>query len=102
MEDEEFTQKPSILTPECENMLEEALDYITVDSPKQAEIMQNQFSKIRRSLERMPGIGTKYKNGMRRIMLGKFRYFVYYREQETEIYIVGIQHTSRGTEFSEN
>jgi hypothetical protein len=84
MEDEESVIKPSILTPECDVMLEEALDYITVDSPRQAEIMQHQFSRIRKILERMPGIGTRCENGMRKIMLGKFRYFIYYREFSEE------------------
>jgi len=52
-------------------------------------------------LEAMPGIGTKYKNGMRKIRLGKFRYNIYYRENENNIDILGIWHTSRGTEFEE-
>jgi len=50
----------------------------------------------------MPGIGTRYKNGMRKANLGKFRrYNIYYKESETNIEVVGIWHTSSGTEFEE-
>jgi len=53
-------------------------------------------------LEKAPWIGTKHKNGMRQIKLGKFSYNIYYREKETEIEILGIWHTRRGTEFEDN
>ncbi|MDR2731914.1 MAG: type II toxin-antitoxin system RelE/ParE family toxin, partial [Fibromonadaceae bacterium] len=69
---------------------------------KQAAIMRLQFFSITKLLERMPGIGMKYKNGMRKIQLGKFRYFIYYRVKEKEIEVVGIWHTSRGSEFTED
>jgi plasmid stabilization system protein ParE len=82
-------------------MLNEALRYLVKKSLKQAWIMHDQFYELLSKLERQPGLGTRYKNGMRRIMLGKFRYLIYYKETETEIEIVGIQHTSMGTEFSE-
>jgi plasmid stabilization system protein ParE len=50
----------------------------------------------------MPGIGTKHKKGTKKIQLGKFRrYNIYYREKENEIEILGIWHTSRGTEFED-
>jgi plasmid stabilization system protein ParE len=99
MEDDDFIRKPSVLTFECEEMLEEALDYIASDSQKQAEIMQERFSEIRRILETMPGIGTIYQNGMRKIKLGKFRYNIFYVERKDIIEILGIWHTSRGTAF---
>jgi len=102
MENDGLTKKSAFLTPRCEELLEEALTYIAVDSPRQAEIMEEQFSETRRIIERMPGIGTKYGKGMRRTGLGKFRkYNVYYREKENLIEILGIWHTSRGTEFEE-
>jgi len=50
----------------------------------------------------MPELGTIYKNGMRKFKLGKFRYNIYYRENKTTIDILGIWHTSRGTEFEES
>jgi plasmid stabilization system protein ParE len=93
--------KPAYTTPECDLMLKEAAAYIEESSPKQAEIMLEKFRKIKNMLEVFPEIGTRYKNGMRKIQLGKFRYFVYYKVEEEKVKIVGIQHTSRGTEFSE-
>jgi plasmid stabilization system protein ParE len=93
--------KPVINSLECEEMLNEALAYVAKNSLKQARIMHDQFFNVLSILERMPGIGTKYKNGMRKIRLGKFRYNIFYREKESEIEIVGIWHTSRGTDFEE-
>jgi hypothetical protein len=39
---------------------------------------------------------------MRAIKLGKFSYNIFYRENDTDVDILGIWHTSRGTEFEEN
>jgi plasmid stabilization system protein ParE len=102
MGEDELVEKPTNIFPECEEMVKEALDYITVNSPQQAEIMDKQFHKVLSMIGRQPGLGTRYKNGMRRIMLGKFRYFIYYKETETEVEILGIQRTSMGKEFSEH
>jgi len=93
--------KPAIPTNECMEMLAEVLDYMEENSPKQANIMFEQFFKAMQIIEIMPGIGTKYKNGMRNIKLGKFRYNIYYREKETETEVLGIWHTSRETNFEE-
>jgi plasmid stabilization system protein ParE len=93
--------KQAHTTAECDIMLEEAVEYIANNSTKQAEIMLEKFREIKNLLEAFPEIGTKYKNGMRKIQLGKFRYFIYYRVKEKETEIVGIWHTSRGEEFSE-
>jgi len=101
IEDDELQIKPAKPTRECEEMLDEALAYIAENSQTQAEIMRKKFFKILRILECMPGIGTIYKNGMRKILLGKFRYNIFYREKENEIEILGIWHTSRGAEFAE-
>jgi plasmid stabilization system protein ParE len=100
---ESLERKPARYTLRLAKQLEKAINYLYDNyAPTQAEIMGRQFFNTVRNLERQPGLGTRYKNGMRRIMLGKFRYFIYYREKETEIEIVGIQHTSMGAEFSDN
>ncbi|MDR2579995.1 MAG: type II toxin-antitoxin system RelE/ParE family toxin [Fibromonadaceae bacterium] len=103
MINDDLERKPAIISEECLEMLQEAIIYLkeTALAPDQAEIMKSQFFKMVRMLERMPGLGVIYKNGMRRFMLGKFRYQIYYKELEDEIEIVGIWHTSRGTEFED-
>jgi plasmid stabilization system protein ParE len=101
-DNDEMQIKPAITTLECEDMLNEALAYSAKNySLKQAEIMHNKFYSVLEQLENMPGIGTKLKNGMRKFPLGKYPYYIYYRENEDYISIRGIWHTSRGTEFSE-
>ncbi|MDR3000022.1 MAG: type II toxin-antitoxin system RelE/ParE family toxin [Fibromonadaceae bacterium] len=96
----DLERKPVRYTLRLAKQLEEAINYLHNNyAPAQAEIMGRQFFKSVRLLEVMPGIGTIYKNGMRKIRLGKFRYNIFYRELEAEIEILGIWHTSRGTDF---
>ncbi|MCL2102229.1 MAG: type II toxin-antitoxin system RelE/ParE family toxin [Fibromonadales bacterium] len=96
-------EKPARPTAKCLELLERAMEYIAKDSPQQAEILHRQFYEKISGIETMPGIGTPYKNGMRKTGLGKFRrYNIYYREKETEIEILGIWHTSKGAEFTES
>jgi len=82
-------------------MLDEAITYLRERFPKAAEKMGNRFFKIIDLLEIMPELGTKHKKGMRKFLLGKFNYNIYYRELETEIEIIGIWHTSKGTDFAD-
>ena len=99
----DLENKLTIITERCLEMLDEAVIYLreTALVPEQAEIMNNQFFKAVKLLEVMPGIGTKYKNGMRKIRLGKFRYNIFYIESKAKIEILGIWHTSRGTDFED-
>jgi plasmid stabilization system protein ParE len=101
IDEDELRKKPVRTNKRCEKMLDDAIKYIEQDSPKQAAIMRSQFFKVMRMLETMPGIGSRYKKGMRKFLLGKFPYYVYYKEMARHTKIVGIQHTSRGTEFEE-
>jgi plasmid stabilization system protein ParE len=101
----DFTEarKPAIIASICETQVDQAVKYLEDNyAPKQAALLRSEFLKIVKLLEIMPGLGTKYKNGMRKANLGKFRrYNIYYKESETNIEIVGIWHTSRGTDFEE-
>jgi hypothetical protein len=90
--DDEIERKPAKITLRCA----EAFYY-----PRQAEIMQKRFFRILNILETFPEIGTIYKNGLRKIKLGKFRYNIYYKIKTDYISIRGIWHTSRGTEFED-
>ena len=92
-------KKRVITLPECDEMLLEEFAYIAKDSLKQAEIFVGQFEETLERIGQMPKLGVKYKNGMRKIKLGKFRYYIYYREREDLIEVLGIWHTSRGTQF---
>jgi len=99
--DNNFERKPARYTMDCAEMLNEAIAYLRERDTRQAEIMGGKFFKIIDLLETMPEIGTICQNGMRKFKLGKFRYNIYYRVKEKEIEILGIWHTSRGTEFEE-
>jgi hypothetical protein len=99
----DLEKKPVVITERCFEMLEEAVIYLkeTALVPTQAEIMKTQFFKAVRQLETTPWIGTKYKNKMRQIKLGKFSYNIYYIELADFTSIRGIWHTSRGTDFED-
>jgi len=86
-------------TKRCDTELETAARYIAKKSIEQAEILFEEFDRHIGLIEKMPGIGSKYKRGMRKFLLGKFPYYIYYIEKEKYISIRGIWHTSRGTEF---
>jgi plasmid stabilization system protein ParE len=101
MTEDSLEVKPAYTTTECDSMLREAVAYINENSPTQAEIMLAKFKKIKNLLETFPEIGTICPNGLRRFKLGKFRYNIYYRIKKKYISIVGIWHTSRGTDFIE-
>ena len=81
MTDSDLKIKPARPTKRCLKMLDKAIEYYKEKAPDQAEIISSQFFKALRLLETMPGIGEKYK------------------EKAQYISIVGIWHTSRGTEF---
>jgi len=100
--DSENKRKPCYLTPACKIQLKEVLEFVADCSPKKARLMYNKFFQILDLLETWPEIGTIYTNELRKFLLGKFPYFIYYREKENEIEVVGIWHTSRGTEFKES
>ncbi len=69
------------------------------NSIKQAKILFDEFDRIIEIIETLPGIGIKAKNGLVKMGLGKFPYNIYYLEEENTVQILGIWHTSRGTEF---
>jgi len=94
--------KPAILATRCERQLDQAIKYLEDNyAPEQAAKMRSKFFKIVKLLELFPELGTKYRNGMRKFLLGKFRYNIYYRETKANVEIIGIQHTSQGAEFED-
>jgi len=92
-------QKPIIVRDICNIQLIEAAEYIFADNPRQAEILKEQFRETVKMIQRMPRIGVVYEKGIRKIKLGKFRYYIYYKETKTAIEILGIWHTSKGSKF---
>jgi plasmid stabilization system protein ParE len=100
LDNDEMKIKPTAVSKRCEIMLDEAFAHIVENSLKQAEIMISQFEETLNKLKKQPSIGRPYKDGMRMIKLGKFRYNIYYRENDIDI--LGIWHTSRGTAFEED
>lgn len=55
-------------------------------------------------LAQQPGIGTKYEGartpGVRRLLVGRVRYFIYYRARLDTIEVLAVWHGSRGMQPS--
>jgi plasmid stabilization system protein ParE len=86
-------------TKKCKDMVKSEAKYIKKNSPEQAKIFVKEFRETVDLIETLPGMGKLAKNGMKKMLLGKFRYNVYYKETEKNIIVFGIWHTSRGTDF---
>jgi len=82
--------KPARPTKRCLKILDKTIKHYKEKDPGQAEIISSQFIKAVRLLEIMPGIGVKYKDNMRKILLDKFPYYIYYKEKNKYISILGI------------
>jgi plasmid stabilization system protein ParE len=90
------------ITRQCRHLVKEAARYyITEGAPEQADILIDTFNEKAINVCKMPEIGRLYEDGMRKIKLGKFPYYIYYKATKKEIVFLGIWHTSRGTEFEE-
>ncbi len=92
-------RKLADISDRCKEMVRDAAMFIAQNSITQAEIFFDEFERIIDLIETMPGMGSKYENGIRKFLLGKFPYYIYYQENENTIDILGIWHTSRGTKF---
>jgi len=101
MDDERgnIKRKKAKPTKKCMDMVKQEARFIKKNSPTQAKIFVKEFRETVDLIETLPGMGSQAKFGMKKMLLGKFRYYVYYREKEINIEILGIWHTSRGTEF---
>jgi len=97
--DGNIKRKKAKPTKKCRDMVKQEATYIKKNSSTQAKIFVKEFRETVDLIETLPGMGSKAKFGMKKMLLGKFRYNVYYRENENSIDILGIWHTSRGTEF---
>ncbi|MDP2793147.1 MAG: type II toxin-antitoxin system RelE/ParE family toxin [Sulfurisoma sp.] len=55
-------------------------------------------------LARQPGIGTTYEGtrtrGVRRLLVGRIRYFIYYRVKPDTLEVLAVWHVSRGKQPS--
>jgi plasmid stabilization system protein ParE len=91
--------KRSVLTPECKLILREEANLIKLSSKKEAKNFYKAFRKARTSIETLPGMGTR-EGTMRKTLLGKFRYWIFYEEMDQYISILGIYHTSRDGSFN--
>jgi hypothetical protein len=83
----------------CRKMVKKAANYIAQDSVKEANILIDTFNEIAAKICKNPEFGRPYKDGLRKIKLGKFQYNVFYEITKNIVYFVGIYSMKRGEEF---
>jgi len=90
------------ISKRCRKQVRALAKYIETkgDSPKQASILIDTFNEKAASVCKMPTKGMPYKNGTRKIPLGKFPYNLYYRITKDFVYFIGIWSMRRGKDFS--
>ncbi|MEO8513120.1 MAG: type II toxin-antitoxin system RelE/ParE family toxin [Ignavibacteria bacterium] len=87
------------LLPSAERDLEEIYDYLYQESPGYAEEFLNKFYSSIKKLERFPRSGkitemfSLNRAGYRFIKMGN--YYIYYKIEESTVYIFRIIHTAR-------
>jgi plasmid stabilization system protein ParE len=84
----------------CRKMVKNAAEYIAKESVEEANILIDTFNEIAANVCKYPEMGRPFKNKMRKIRMGKFRYYIYYKVTKDKVYFLGIWHTRRGTEFA--
>jgi plasmid stabilization system protein ParE len=83
----------------CRKMVKKAADYIAQNSVKEANILIDTFNEIAAKICKNPEIGGPYKDGLRKIKLGKFQYNIFYEIMKNAIYFVVIWSMKRGKVF---
>ena len=81
--------------------IERAESWWLENRPAAPTALRDDLSGVFRLLLQRPGVGVRVTNtrlsGVRRLTLGRARYYVYYRIREPELVVLALWHTSRRT-----
>jgi plasmid stabilization system protein ParE len=82
------------------NQVRSAAAWWAVNRPAAPGAIGKDFGDSVALLAEQPGIGTEYEGartfGVRRLYLGRVRYFIYYKATPSELRILSFWHASRG------
>ena len=86
--------------PRAERQIEKAAEWWSENRPAAPGAIRKDLESALASLVEEPGIGTRVEiprsDIVRRLYLGRIRYFVYYRVRGKLLEVVGLWHSSRG------
>lgn len=86
---------PLQLDPEALEEYDDAHDYFDAQRRGLAQAFEDEIEKVFRLIARFPRMHTEVYRGVRRGIVDRFPYCVYYREEIDHIRVVSIFHTSR-------
>lgn len=82
------------------NQIRRAADWWAANRPSTPGAIAADFKESVALLAEQPGIGAKYEGartpGVRRLLLGRVRYFVYYKVADGDLHVLAFWHVSRG------
>jgi plasmid stabilization system protein ParE len=86
--------------PRAARQVAEARDWWRANRDKAPDAFDDDFSELVTTLEQVPlavGAPVAQRRGVRRAVLRRVRYNVYFRVEETTVLILAVWHASRGT-----
>jgi plasmid stabilization system protein ParE len=92
-------------TPRAVQDLTEIAEYIRTENPRAAEHVRAAIFESLQSLVLFPGLGRlQSTENVRKLVTRRYRYLVYYSNDETagEIVVLAIQHPARERMFAED
>lgn len=82
------------------SQVRKAAEWWVANRPSAPGAIAKDFAESVALLAEQPGIGAEYEGartlGVRRLYLGRVRYFVYYKTTPTELRVLAFWHASRG------
>ena len=87
--------KPYRFHPEAETEADAVFEYYRTKSPLAALNFDEELEEACQALQKHPRMYAEYLHGTRRALLGRFPYFVVYREFSRKIEIIAVAHAKR-------
>ena len=86
---------PLQFDPEALEEYDDAHDYFDARRPGLAQAFEDEVEKVFHRIVLFPRMHTEVYRGVRRAVVNRFPYCVYYREEADHVRVVSIFHTSR-------
>jgi len=90
----------AIFHPVARRELEEAIDYYNAESQGLGSEFREEVQRVLALLTRFPRLGQPVRGSVRRMMLSRFPYHIYYRLLESDnLRILAVAHNRRRPEY---
>ena len=87
------------ISAQAASQVRKAAEWWAQNRPAAPGALRADFGEAVALLAEQPGIGAKYKGartpGVRRLFLGRVRYFIYYKAEGDTLHVLALWHASR-------